>query len=111
MATAKTLGGDIYSPFGTNVLSGAPSYKDHQIKGKLISVELKLDETTVQMLSEPQIKADLARKLAEQLLKQQVVNFTKQAEIDMYNYTFRAYLYVTPSGETEIIRKYVKGTL
>ena len=108
MATAKTLGGDIYSPFDNTY---KPIYENLPIRGNLISVEMKLDETTTQMLSEPQIKADLVRKLAEQLLRSNVINFTKQTEIDMYNHTFRAYLYVTPSGETEIIRKYVKGTL
>ena len=109
MASTYTQGHmDINLPYDNTY---KPIYENLPIRGKLITVELKLDETTVQMLSEPQIKADLARKLAEQLLRSNVINFTKQAELDMRNHTFRAYLYVTPSGETEIIRKYVKGTL
>ena len=109
MATTYTQGHmDINLPYDNTY---EPLYENLPIRGKLITVELKVDDTVTQILSEAQIKADIAHKLAEQLLKENVINFTKQHEANMYTCTFRGYLYVTPSGETEIIRKYVKGTL
>lgn len=95
----------------TNNMQDIVGYDPYFIKGNLISVEIKLEEATTMVLSEDQIKADLARKLAEQLLRSNVINFTKQTEIDTLNHIFRAYLYVTPNDQTEIIRKFVKGIL
>jgi hypothetical protein len=84
--------------------SMAPNFTDHPIKGDMIMVS-----TTIADLGTPydsdhtSIKQTLANRIAEELLKQNKIAFTKTFAPDS-RITYRAYLYVVPDTDTHLLR-------
>jgi hypothetical protein len=81
--------------------------REHQLRGELITVETNADLEMVQIhdkLSEDRIKLELVNKLVEYMFKNDKIQFTKQLDHSMGTYTYRAYVYVTPNDQTNVVR-------
>lgn len=103
--TIGDLGPEIIQSNSTNHL-----YEHKAVRGRLLAVNKQYDDDLVHDagLTDTQIKAELIHLLAEEMLRNNVVQFTKQQEPHNYRTTYRAYLYVTPRDETELIRQVLK---
>ena len=98
---------------GPSIIQNQPNDQLHEyraVRGRLLAVNKQYDDdlTKDMGLSDAQIKAELIHLLAEEMLRNDVVQFTKQQEPHNYRTTYRAYLYVTPRDETELIRQVLK---
>ena len=81
--------------------------REHQLTGELISVETNADLEMIQVhdkLTEDRIKLELVNKLVQYMFKNNKIQFTKQLDHSMGTYTYRAYVYVTPNDQTNVVR-------
>ena len=80
------------------------------VRGKLLQVDLDLDLVTMEdnRMTDAQIKLELVQKIVERMFKDDMISFTKQQDPIYDKMRYRAYVYVTPNGDTELIRKALK---
>jgi hypothetical protein len=84
---------------------------DEKVRGEMLAVQkvvgahelemIKLDEDTFNQ----QIKRELAFQLAEQILQNKFVEFTKQENYNTGQITYRARAYLTPDDKVRMLRK------
>jgi hypothetical protein len=87
---------------------------DETVRGEMITVQkvvgvhelemIKLDED----MFNQQVKRELAFQLAEQILKNKFVEFTKQQDMHTNKITYRARAYLTPDNQVRMLRKELK---
>ena len=81
--------------------------REHQLTGELISVETTSDMELAhfdEKAFEAKIKLELVNKLVEYMFKNNKIQFTKQLDHSMGRYSYRAYVYVTPNSQTNVVR-------
>lgn len=78
--------------------------KEYAIGGKLLSVNVVINDMQLTMYPTDQIKRELVSKLAEYMLENKFVEFTKIPSIQNMNTTFNARCYVAPDSQVKILR-------
>jgi hypothetical protein len=114
MATSNHGIGDQYSyPFISDTTNfNSPEYKpmteEHLLRGKLLQVDMVHD--SIMAATPDEIKFRLAQQIANELYKNDCISFTKQLDIKTGDTHYRAYVYVTPDDQTQVVRT-LKKTL
>lgn len=76
-----------------------------KIQGKMLTSAFSIDELSrFSSMPENQIKNNLAQMLAEEMMKSDYIEFTKQNDT-MGNTIFRARCYVLPNDDVTLLRK------
>jgi hypothetical protein len=114
---------DPFDPFNGQQLtiqgiSGYPTIGAYDpqefVKGEMITAQMKVTdlEITQMNIDEDQFKHEmkkkLAHELAEQLLRNKFVEFTKQENLHTGETIFRARAFLTPDDKVRILRKEIK---
>ena len=89
-----------------------PNIQEHQITGQLLSVDVRYDYSLIEakQIDEAKIKLELIQKIVEEMFKKDYISFTKQLNSIDYKMHYRAYVFVTPNGNTQVIRQHLKDT-
>jgi hypothetical protein len=107
-----------YDPYGTiqslhsHPILGVNSFSlDETVRGEMITVQKVIDvhESQLMKLNEDefnrQVKRELTIQLAEHILKNNFVEFTKQQNMNTSEVTYRARAYLTPDDRVRMLRK------
>lgn len=90
---------------------GTISVFDEKVRGEMITTEIIVNgfDSTKMNLDEDMFKEEmkkrLARQLAELIIENKLVEFTKQENFNTCETTYRARAYLTPDNQVRILRK------
>jgi len=93
--------------FGDNILTNI-STTDHMIQGQMVTAEFTLTGLDKERMTDDQIKSKLLFFLADEMMKQKCIEFTKQNDPVTNDNGARARIYVTPDSNVRIIREMQK---
>ena len=109
-----TIGGAIGNPY--NGLSPSGWLSDQNIgydstlqtvRGELLTVQMSIGSSLLEdnLIDKDKIKHELALELAHKLLSGKYIEFTQRYDFATNNKIITARLFVTPDGQTQLIRK------
>jgi hypothetical protein len=75
------------------------------IQGKMISVEMRLNDSQVIQMDDLELKNRLITKLVRELMDGKCIEFTKQQDVAGMETIVRARIFVTPDDQVRIVRK------
>lgn len=108
MAFQSSIGIQYPNNFTDALMDGsAVNSLDHIISGELITVESTSDmalDYLDEKVFEAKIKLELVNKLVEYMFKNNKIQFTKQVVASTGLIKYRAYVYVTPNDQTNVVR-------
>lgn len=76
--------------------------RTYEIRGVMVIAQYEVDDYS--SLSPDAIKYQLANRLAEQMMKDKTIEFTKQKDVSSPFTQYRARCFVVPSGDVQILR-------
>lgn len=110
--------GSSYSPYPFNGLSQngpltvSGNYDSttnlQSVRGELLAVQMSIGSSLLEdnLIDKDKIKHELALELAHKLLSGKYIEFTQRYDFATNNKIITARLFVTPDGQTQIIRKH-----
>ena len=95
-STGYTINGDSIGPYTSNVVG--------TIKGQLVEVSRKIPAVSFKDSDPEAVKLAMVRDLAEELIKNKLVEFTRQEDQSTHVITIRARIYATPDDQVRLLR-------
>lgn len=95
-------------------ITASPFVDQELVKGEMITAQMHVSDFEIAKMNidedqfRHEMKKKLAHELAEQMLKNKFVEFTKQENLQNGDTIFRARAFLTPDDKVRVLRKEVK---
>lgn len=110
--TGITVPHDPYGTIRSYPTIGIDSFSlDETVRGEMITAQMVFNASTLAQIKvddetfKQDTKRKLAIQLAEQILNNKLVEFTKQENLNTFEITYRARAYLTPDNQVRMLRK------
>ncbi len=100
----------------TNITGGLQTVNihDHTYQGKMVTVQHTISDSDAEMLSmnmgdfKDEVKKQLLKKLIDEIVKNNLIEFTSQTDAAAGQTHYRARIFATPDTQVRLIRKSMK---
>lgn len=88
----------------SNSNTSVPAWNEYAIKGQMIIASLSIDESKISMMGKDEIKQRLAVQLAEKMLGEKCIDFTRSMYSSSMVIMIRARAFVVPNNNVQLLR-------
>lgn len=102
---------------GPNSITGGiqtVNIHDHTYQGQMVTVQHTISDSDAEMLSmnmgdfKDEVKKQLLKKLMDEIVKNNLIEFTSQTDVAAGQTHYRARIFATPDTQVRLIRKNMK---